>query len=318
MVEASGLTVDVEIVEWLLAGDPAIRWQTLRDLQGAPTAEWRREQRRVATEGWGARLLAHRDSTGRWTPRLHGQKWISTTYTLLLLRQLGLPPDDPRARESCRLFLDEGLWRDGGINVTVTQRRSETCVTGIALGLLSWFGVTDPRRERLVDYLLRAQMPDGGWNCQRDHGAAHGSFHTTANVLDGLCDYADANGSRRGETLEAEARGREFLLAHRLYRSHRTGAVVDPRMLRLTFPPRWRYDVLRGLDYFRAANASRDARLEDAIGVILSRRGRDGRWPVPAPHPGAVWFDLEQPGQPSRWNTLRALRVLGWWSNGPR
>lgn len=303
------------VTEWLLAGDPSIRWQVMRDLQKAPTAVWQREQELVATEGWGAELLAHRDGTGRWTPRLYGQKWVSTTYSLLLLRQLGLPRDDARAQASCLLFLDEALWRDGGINVTVSRPRSETCVTGFALGLLSWFGVVDGRRELLVEHLLRVQMSDGGWNCQHHRGATHSSFHTTIDVLEGLRDYVDARGSRRVEAAEAEARGREFLLAHRMYRSHRTGVVVDPKMLRLTFPPRWRYDILRGLDYFRAVGADRDERLADAVGVVDSKRGRDGRWLLQQPHPGMVWFEMEQPRQPSRWNTLRALRVLRWWTD---
>ncbi|GAB2862008.1 squalene cyclase [Lentzea nigeriaca] len=294
----------MDVEAWLLDGDPAIRWQVIRDLQDGPEAEWRAERARVATEGWGARLLAHRDDGGRWTPRLYGRKWISTTYSLLLLRQLGLPPDDPRARESCALFLEEGLWEDGGMNLSVTQRRSETCITGFALGLLSYFGSPDPRRELLAAYLKREQMPDGGWNCLRHQGATHSSFHTTANVLDGLRDYGGAE--------QEEARGREFLLAHRLYRSHRTGAVVDSAMLRLTFPPRWRHDVLRALDHFRAAGAHRDERLTDAVEAVRTKQGRDGRWTLQRPHPGAVWFDLEQAGEPSRWNTLRALRVLRW------
>ncbi|USX53926.1 hypothetical protein [Lentzea sp. HUAS12] len=294
----------MDVEAWLLAGDPAIRWQVMRDLQDAPEAEWRTERARVATEGWGARLLAHRNDSGRWTPRLYGRKWISTTYSLLLLRQLGLPPGDPRAHESCALFLEEGLWHDGGMNLAATRKRSETCITGFALGLLSYFEVTDPRGERLVDYLRREQMPDGGWNCLRHQGATHSSFHTTANVLDGLRDH--------GRSEQAEARGREFLLAHRLYRSHRTGAVVDPAMLRLTFPPRWRHDVLRALDHFRAAGAHRDERLTDAVEVVRGRRGRDGRWALQRPYPGAVWFEMEQTGEPSRWNTLRALRVLKW------
>jgi hypothetical protein len=157
-------------------------------------------------------------------------------------------------------------------------------------------------------------MPDGGWNCQRDRGAVHSSFHTTVDVLEGLRDYADVYGPRRAEVMQAEGRGREFLLVHRLYRSHRTDAVVDPKMLRLSFPPRWHYDILRGLDCFRATVAPCDERLTDAIGVLMAKRRRDGRWPLQQPHPGAVWFEMERPGPPSRWNTLRAMRVLRWWS----
>lgn len=312
-MDSTQLAGDVTTIDWLLAGDPAIRWQVMRDLQQRPASEWRREQARVATEGWGARLLSHRDSSGRWTARLYGKKWISTTYSMMLLRHFGLPADDPRAVASCRLFLEEGMWHDGGITVMVSQPRSETCVTGFVLGLLSWFEVADARRERLVTYLLREQMADGGWNCERYNGARHSSFHTTISVLEGLRDYAVARGPRSQETVAAEAGGRELLLTHGLYRSHHTGAVVDPKMLRFTFPPRWHYDVLRALDYFSVADAPRRQQLANAIEMVLSKRKNDGQWLLPAPHPGATWFQMERPGHPSRWNTLRALRVLRWW-----
>jgi hypothetical protein len=303
------------VLAWLLQGDPAIRWQVGRDLLGWPPRQWHVEQARVAREGWGPRLLARQDAAGRWTRRLYGQKWVSTTYSMVLLRQLGLPHDDPRARRSCRLFLDEALWRDGGINVTVSQPRSETCITGLVLGLLSWFTVADARREQLVAYLLGQQMDDGGWNCQRDRGATHGSFHTTINVLEGLRDYVAARGARAGEARLAEARGREFFLRHRLYRSHRTGRIVDPAFRRFSFPPRWHHDILRTLDYFQASKAAGDARLEDPISQVLERRGADGRWRLQHRHPGRTYFELEAVGKPSRWNTLRALRVLRWYES---
>lgn len=164
------------VVAWLLEGDPAIRWQAMRDLVGEPDAVWGPVQAQVATEGWGAQLLTHQDASGRWTPRLYGYKWISTTYSMVLLWQMGLPAGHPGAVRACGLFLDEGLWGDGGVNLSATQRRSETCQTGMVLGLLSWFGVDDNRRERLVEYLLTHQMSDGGWNCEWDRGATHSSF----------------------------------------------------------------------------------------------------------------------------------------------
>jgi len=300
------------VLAWLLKGDPAIRWQVGRDLLGWPLREWRAEQARVASEGWGARLLARQDDAGRWTRRLYGQKWISTTYSMVLLRQLGLPNDNPRAVKSGFLFLEEGLWCDGGINPTATQQRSETCVTGLVLGLLSWFRVADPRREQLVGYLLGQQMDDGGWNCQRDRGATHSSFHTTINVLEGLRDYVEGNGPRATEARRAEARGREFFMTHRLYRSHRTGRIVDPAFTRLSFPPRWHFDVLRTLDYFQASRAPYDKRLEDPLSVVLKKRSKAGRWVLQNRHPGTTFFELETAGKPSRWNTLRALRVLKW------
>jgi len=295
-----------------MEGDPAIRWQAQRDLLRAPDTKWRAEQARVASEGWGTRLVTLQGDDGRWTARLYGKKWTSTTYSMVLLRRMGLPSRDPRALQACQLFLDEGLRPDGGIDLSVTTGRSETCLTGMVLGLSSWFAVDDPRREELVAYLLNEQLPDGGWNCQRDRGATHSSFHTTTNVLEGLREYATADGSQGDQILTAEAAGREFLLEHHLYRSHRTGKVVDPRMLRLSFPPRWRHDILRSLDYFRSADAP-DRRLGDPIDALESRRRPDGRWPLQQRHPGQTWFEMEEIGDPSRWNTLRALRVLDWW-----
>jgi hypothetical protein len=301
------------VIAWLLDSDPSIRWQVMRDLLHRPRELWQAEQARVATQGWGARLLRHQDASGRWTPRLYGQKWISTTYSLLLLQQFGLPSGDPRTVRACMLFLDEGSWRDGGLDLSATRSRGDTCVTGFVLGLLSWSGVNDRRRERLLDYLLREQMEDGGWNCERYRGATHSSFHTTISVLEGLREYARARGPRRSEALAAEEKGRAFFLQHHLYRSHRTGSIANPAFTRFSFPPRWHHDILRTLDYFQAARASYDRRLEDPVGLLLKKRGKDGRWILQNRHPGRTFFELEEVGKPSRWNTLRALRVLDWW-----
>lgn len=305
-----------DTIAWLLKGDPAIRWQVIRDLLGEPARAWQTEQRRVATEGWGAQLLRFQDGSGRWTPRLYGYKWISTTYSMVLLRRLGLPERDPRALRSCDLFLQEGLFEDGGINISNAQQRSEMCVTGMVLALFSWFDVADGGRESLVEFLLAHQLADGGWNCEWDRGATHSSFHTTTNVLEGLREYSFAGGPRSGETDAAEAQGREFLLEHRLFRSHRTGVVVDEKMLRLSFPPRWKHDVLRSLDYFRSAVVPPDPRLSDAVEVLLGKRRKDGSWPLQQRYSGRTWFEMEKPGRPSRWNTLRAHRVLNWWQQG--
>ena len=306
------------VIAWLMAGDASIRWQVLRDLLGAPSQIWLAEQDRVAHEGWGAQLLSHQDVDGRWTRRLYGKKWISTTYSMVLLKTLGLGRNDHRAHRACRLFLDEGLELDGGINLSVTLGRSETCITGMVLALLSWFDVRDPRTDQLVQYLEHEQMPDGGWNCLRSGGATHGSLHTTISVLEGLREHDVAVGGAGEAVARAEEAGREFMSAHRLYRSHRTGDVVDPRMTRLSFPPRWRHDILRGLDYFRSADAPRDERLGDPVGVLKDKQLADGRWPLQHRHPGATWFEMERVGEPSRWNTLRALRVLRWWEGNAK
>jgi hypothetical protein len=265
----------------------------MRDLLDEQRAVYQAEQDRVATHGWGRRLLAHADDVGRWTPRIYGKKWISTTYSMLLLRQLGLPPGELAALRSGRLLLDEGLFEDGGIRVTFSQRRSETCVTGMVLGIVSWFGMADPRREQLLSYLLAEQLADGGWNCQRHRGSTHSSFHTTINVLEGLHEYASAAAA------EAARAGREFLLRHRLFRSHRSGAVVDQRMTRLSFPPWWRYDVLRALDHFAAADAPnrREADRGRAAGRGQARLRRAVAVAGPAPRGDLVRDGAGRPTQ---------------------
>ena len=301
-------------LQWLLAGDPAIRWQVRRDLMDASAGAVAREQSRVATEGWGARLLERQDREGTWAGRMYSPKWISTTYTMLLLRDLGLPPQNSQAQRACALLLDRGLYRDGGIGFG--WGRSETCVTGIVLSILSWFHFEDERLDTIADHLLEQQMADGGWNCQRPSGATHSSMNTTILALEGLLYYEQhrARTARRlGTVRAAQRRGREFLLAHRLFRSHRTGAVIKRDFLRLAFPPQWHFDILRALDYFRAAGASRDRRLTEAIEVLESKRRRDGRWTLEHRYRARYWFQMESIRRPSRWNTLRALRVLRWW-----
>jgi len=311
------------VIAWLMQGDPAIRWQTMRDLLDHAAQSWGTERTRVGESGWGARLLGKQNPDGNWGRSLYQPKWTCTTYTMQVLRRLGLPPRHPSALKACRLYLSHGIGEDGGINFWKHRSRvSETCVTGIVLSQLAYFR---PRRVDLsgiVDYLLREQMPDGGWNCQRINGAVHSSFHTTINVLEGLREYILADGSRVSKAIQAEARGREFLLHHRLIKSSTTGEVVNSAMTRFHFPPRWRHDVLRALDYFQTAYATPDERLSDAIDLVVKRRERDGRWRLPSRYKGAVFFEMEVSGRPSRWNTLRALRVLNWWESkhpaGPR
>lgn len=290
------------VINWLLDGDPAIRWQAMRDLVRSPEKKWLAEQERVATEGWGARLLSHQDEEGRWTPRLYGQKWISTTYTMVLLRRMGLPRSEPRALRSCRLFLKEGQG---------TRRNSEMCIQSMVTALLYWFDVDEDDREPVLGYLLSRQLDDGGWNC--DGRSQHGSFHTTSAALEALRESAVAGSSRATEIAQAEARGQEFFLQHGMFRSHRSGEVVNQRFLRFSFPPRWHYDILRGLDYFWSAGAMDDDRLEEAVTVVADKRHADDTWPLQQRWKGETWFEMETVGEPSRWNTLRGMRVLEGW-----
>ncbi len=312
---ARGATTDT-VIPWLLDGDPAIRWQTLRDLAGAAELTVRREQKRVAREGWGARLLAKQDAEGTWAGGLYSPKWISTTYTMLLLRDFGLPANNRQARKACKLLLDGGIQPDGGINYGTWAkwtRSGETCITGMVASLLSYFQHDDDRVDTLADHLLEQQMPDGGWNCRRSQGATHASMNTTISVLEGLRLYELNRGRKLREVRAAQRRGREFLLVHKLFRSHRTGEIIKPVFTRLAFPARWHYDILRALDYFQAVNAPRDPRLAEAIGMVRTSRSEDGRWPLQHVYKGKTYFEMERFNAPSRWNTLRALRVLKWW-----
>lgn len=313
-------------VDWLLEGDPAIRWQTLRDVVGAPARTVDRERKKVATEGWGARLLAKQGRSGKWAggkspdDGLYTPKWTSTTYTLLLLRDFGLSQDNAQARTGCEVLLDRGLQSDGGVNFGASARRSgrgETCVTGMVLSLLSYFELDDERLDTIAGHLLAEQMTDGGWNCRRRGGATHSSVNSTISALEGLRHY-ELHGARRATAVRlAQQRGRQFLLQHRLFRSHRTGNIIKSEFTRFVFPPRWHYDVLRALDHFQAVGAPRDERLEDGIALVRARQRADGRWSLEYSYKGPTHFSLETLGGPSRWNTLRALRVLQWW-DGPR
>lgn len=302
------------VLDWLLAGDPSIRWQVMRDLMDAPPEEYQKERSRVARAGWGADLLSRQDARGTWANGLYSPKWTSTTYTLLTLRRFGLPHDHPQAQRACALFLAKGINHDGGINLFKGIDYSETCVNGMLLSLLSYFHSTDERIHSVADYLLREQMPDGGWNCDRIKGATHGSFHTTISVLEGLREYASVHPAP-ASTMAAVQRTHTFLLDHRLYKSHRTGNVADPAMARMYFPPRWRYDFIRALDYFQSIDAPRDERMADAIELLVSKQRKDGRWPAYRPWAGRLYFEMEKGGEPGRWNTLRALRVLKWWES---
>lgn len=310
-MESSG-----DVIDWLLEGDPAIVWQTRRDLLGdGPGAA--ADRRRVATEGWGARMLGHQDAEGTWGGAIYSPKWTSTTYALLELYRYGLESAHPAAQRGVSVLLDRMRYRDGGLTPAKTVDEPETCVTGMVVLLDAAFLVDDPRADALVEWLLNEQMDDGGWNCDTYRtDTTHGSFHTTITVLEAFRERIERRPDSRLE--EAAARGREFFLDHRLYHSHRTGEVADPAFTKFSFPPRWHFDALRGLDYFQAAGAERDGRLDDAIALVHSRRRNDGTWPLQNVHRNRTWFTMERGGRPSRWNTLRALRVLRWWDDPRR
>ena len=307
------------VLQWLLDGDPAIRWQVQRDLLDAPEAVWRAERQRTVQEGWGARLLAEQAADGVWGGGLYSPKWISSTYTLLLLAEIGIPADCPQVRRGTQVLLDGMLGRADDPKFTARLAREDRCIVGMELQLAASFLPDDERIPALVQNLLDERMPDGGWNCRRGRRPepAHSSFHTTFNVLEGLRAWLEAGeGAQQEQVLQAEAGALAFMLEHRLFRSHQSGEVISPKFLLFSHPARWYYDVLRGLSYFARAGAPQDARLGDAMDELRSRRKPDGSWAAQNKHAGKVFFDMEKTGAPSRWNTLRALRVLKWWSLG--
>lgn len=307
--ELDGVLMDSEIIEWLLEGDVAIQYQVQRDLLENSRPEL---QKRIEKEGWGARFLAARGSAGHWGRGFYQPKWTSTHYTLLDLRTLEASPDHSAIRESVEIVASDHKGEDGGINPAKTIKESDVCVSGMFLNYACYFGVDDAFLTSVVDYVLDQVMGDGGFNCDRDrYGAVHSSMHSTVCVLEGIYQYKRSGCRYRLDELEAAAGSAvEFLLQHQLFRSDRTGEIIHKDFLRLSFPGRWRYDILRALDCFRAGGIEWDPRMAPAIEVLQRKRRVDGRWPLQARIPGKTHFEMEQAGQPSRWNTLRVLRVL--------
>jgi hypothetical protein len=318
-------TIPSDVTDWLLDADPAIRWQVMRDLLDAPERAWVAERARVETEGWGARLLALEDADGQWAggafvPRgftmeewkAHGQPWTATCFALAQLREFGLDPMCDRARRMVELVGRNARWDHDG--QPYWEGEVEECINGRTVGDGAYFGVDV---SPIVGRLLGERLADGGWNCERANGSVRSSFHTTINVLEGLLEFEKATGGTPA-TRAARQAGEEYLLERSLFRRLSTGKPADDLYLRFLHPNRWRYDVLRALDYFRAASlhdgTPPDPRLAESVDVVRAKRLADGRWLLDWSLRGAVWFELDAaPGEPSRWVTLRALRVLKWW-----
>ena len=304
------MEIPTSIVDWLLDGDPSICFQVYRDLLG----EDRRDlQNQIEKNGWAKIILDARQPNKHWGQSFYQPKWISTHYTLLDLKLLGLSPDHPVPQETIHMVLNDGLAEDGGIPLgPSTLLHSDVCVNAMFLNYSSYFGVEEEMLEPIVDSILREIMPDGGFNCRSTRsGAKHSSLHTTISVLEGLLEFRKAGYSYRQEDITTAVRtSEEFVLKHQLFLSDRTGEIIKKEFLKLSFPGRWKFNILRGLDYFQAANRPWDDRMQAAIDVLISKQNKNGTWNLQAAHPGQVHVIMEPAGKPSRWNTLRALRVL--------
>ena len=310
------------VIGWLLDSDPSIRWQVMRDLIGVPAGEVAAERARVATEGLGARLLALQADDGRWGGSAWNRGWDSTMHVLMLLRDLGLDAASDQARRAVGLVHDRVTWQGCGPQECDGNRffegEVEPCINGQVGTVGSYFG-QDVRG--IVNRLLSEQLPDGGWNCEAPNRSTRSSFNTTICVLEALLEHERAGGETP-EVTDARLRGQEYLLERRLFRRRSTGDVIerdrkgDGTWMRFAFPTWWHYDVLRGLEYLRGAGVTPDERVAEAIKLVASKRDGDGRWPLETRYPGVMPVETdESEGRPSRWNTLRALRVLRWYDS---
>lgn len=303
------MDVDKGTLRWLLDADPSIRWQVMRDITREPDEVVAAERARVAAEGWGAELLARQQDDGQWM--VPDPEWplAPTLYTLLLLKAMGLDPASEAAQQAVGLVRDRVTWAFWG-NAPFFEGEVEPCINGGVLAVGAYFGEAS---ERLVDRLLSEQLADGGWNCDAERGSTRSSFHTTICVLEGLLAFEKAHGGAPA-VAEARRRAQAYLLERRMLRRATTGEVISQAWTRFAFPSYWRYDLLRGLDYLRDAGVAFEERLAESVELVARRRHQNGRWPLGQRHPeNHVDLTMEPGrGQASRWNTLRAVRVLDW------
>lgn len=321
------MNLDDPVISWLLDpddSDPSIRWQVMRDLLEAPKSEWSAERARVETDGWGARLLALEGEDGQWDggayfPGDHdwdnpepGQPWTGTAHVLDQLRELGLPPDGEQIQRGIELIGANSTWEYD--DMAFWGGEVEPCINGRTVANGAYFGLD---MSPLVNRLVGERLDDGGWNCEAERGSVRSSFDTTISVLEGMLGFENATGGTP-ESIAARRSGEEYLLERSLFKRSSTGEPADRKYLHFIHPSRWHYDVLRALDYFRASSlqtgAPPDPRLGEAIEHVRSKRQDDGRWLLDWSPTGKVWFDVDGgEDRPSRWITLRALRVLKWW-----
>jgi hypothetical protein len=298
-----------EIINWLLKGDVSIQYQVHRDLLSVHREDLRK---RIATEGWGYKYLSLRKENGHWGIKFYQPKWTSTHYTLLDLKNLGISPDNPDIKRTITMLLEQEKGADSGINPSPNIEESDVCLNGMFLNFASYFLGDERSLRSIVDFILLQRMNDGGFNCRFNRsGAKHSSLHSTLSVLEGILEYTlNGYNYRLKELKEAETTSREFILNHKLFISDRTGEIINKDFLRLSYPSRWRYDILKALDYFRLSDIPFDKRMEPAIDVLIKKKKKNQYWALQANHPGQIHFEMEEVGKASRWNTLRAFRVL--------
>jgi hypothetical protein len=306
------MEIPQKIIDWLLDSDPAIRWQVMQDLLHAPPATYETERARLTQEGWCARLLQIQDPDGLWNRSLYNGKWLSTTYSLTLLKLLGLPPAHPQARSGCRQLLTRGLYQEQEIRFSRQQNISDLGVSAIVLSLCCSFWVEHAAIPNLAGWIISRQNQDGSWVPNESASAAAYTFETTLLVLEALLQYTQRYALAGNQAVsQAEHMGQDFLLAQHFGLSG--NKPLKSKWSSFSYPAYWFYDILTALDYFYRFQANRDRRIQTAIDLLRHKQTEAGSWLLGARHAGRTYFDMEKPGEPSRWNTLRALRVLNWW-----
>jgi len=314
-------TSDKSVIDWLLDSDPSIRWQVMRDLIASPAEEFVAERARVATVGVAAQLLALQGTDGTWGGAAWNRGWTSTMHALMLLRDLGIDPESDQALRAVSLVRERVTWKGCGPaeyeDNPFFAGEEEPCINGQVAAVGAYFGqdVTG-----IINRLVAEQLPDGGWNCEAINGSTRSSFNTTICVLEALLEHEQNFGSNPTVTA-ARLRGQEYLLERRLLRRRSTGEVIErdrksgTAWTSFAFPTWWHFDVLRGLDYLRRAGVVPDERVTEAIDLVAAKRNNDGRWSLEIRHRGEMPVEMdESEGRPSRWTTLRALRVLDWYA----
>ena len=298
-----------KIILWLLEGDISIQYQVYRDIMDEVKPEL---QQRIEHEGWGKQYLAIRKKNGHWGAGFYYPKWTSSHYTILELKEMGISPNQKQIQETIKLIAKRERGKDGGIHPAEFKSHSDVCINGMFVNYASYFKAEPENLKGAVDFILSQIMPDGGFNCMKIRkGAVHSSLHTTLSVLEGIYEYErNAYTYRLNELKAAEKSAREFILIHQLFKSDKTGKTIHPNFLKFPYPCRWKYDILKALDYFQYSNAPYDERMQPALNFIIQKQSKDGTWKVNAKYPGEIHFEMEKAGKPSRWNTLRALRIL--------
>lgn len=302
--------VNEELINWLLSGDVSIQYQVHRDLISDEEEVLSTLNKRIETEGWGYEYLKNQNPDGHWGRGFYQPKWTSTHYTLLELKNIQINPENELIKRSSEMVLEQPIGIDGGINLAKTVKYSDICLNGMILNYCSYFSPKSGKLNLLVDYLLDHQFKDGGWNCEYRSGADHSSLHTTVSVLEGFTEFKKVSKYRKNEINIQIKDAVEFILHHKMYKSDKTGKIINPQFTKLFYPSRWRYDILRCFEVFVKLNIKYDKRMDDAFNLLLKKMDNINRFPLQQKHKGEVFFDYETVSQPSRWNTLRGLRVI--------